>query len=80
MQSGLVTYTFDGDTFVGKFSVIGARDDEIVVVNYNKSQISATVGHLPKETVAKTLLGELVREDLVCRGKSGKISMAKPAG
>ena len=57
-----VTYIHDGDTFVGQYRVADHGSVHSVSVQFEGASISARVGGLKEETVARTLLGELVRE------------------
>ena len=57
-----VTYLHDGDTFVGRYHVTDLGKVHSVSVQFEGSSISARVSGLREEIVARTLLGELVRE------------------
>ena len=57
-----VTYLHDGDTFVGRYHVTDLGQVHSVSVQFEGSSISARVSGLREEMVARTLLGELVRE------------------
>lgn len=57
-----VTYTFDGDTYVGSYQTTSFAGVQSVAVQLADKTISARTGKLSEEAVARTLLGELVRE------------------
>ena len=69
MEPGLITYVFDGDTFVGHFRLKGDGQSAMLTVWYKHVQAAARVNGLKPETVARVLLGELVRDDLA--GQAG---------
>jgi hypothetical protein len=57
-----VTYTYDGDTFVGSYLTTSFAGVQSVAVQLADKTISARIGDLSEEKVARILLGELVRE------------------
>ena len=70
MRKQKVMCQYDGDSYVGIFSVNGEGDAEAISVQYNGMTVSARLGSLRPEFVAKTLLGELVRERAMGGGKT----------
>ena len=64
MEPGLITFVFDGDTFVGHFRLRGDGHAAMLTVWYKHVHAAAQVNGLKPETVARVLLGELVRDDL----------------
>ncbi len=64
MVSRVVSFVFDGDTFLGSYGLAVVREAPAVVVRYKRAQKSAKIGQQAVEVVARILLGELVREDI----------------
>ena len=64
-----IRYQLDGDAFTGMYEVMGSGESTEVSVRFGGSSISAVAGQLGTEVVARTLLGELVREKLALTKK-----------
>ncbi len=56
-----ISYTLDGDTFVGRYRVSEHEHIRSVSVQFEQQALSARLGDLPEEMLARMLLGELVR-------------------
>ncbi|MCW6510057.1 hypothetical protein [Lichenifustis flavocetrariae] len=65
MNSQEISCTVDGRIFTGTFEVVGHGEVGAVSVQLDGDAISARTGSIPPEIVARTLLGELVREKLM---------------
>jgi hypothetical protein len=65
MNGRMISYTHDGDTFVGRYRVSHGRGSPSVSVEYERAIVSASVGAEPEERVARSLLAQLVREKLI---------------
>jgi hypothetical protein len=65
MSSQNVTCTYDGDTFVGRYGVSGQGEAAEIKVTYRGRALATRVGDLRPEFLARTLLGELVREQIL---------------
>lgn len=64
MSAGTVSYTYRGEIHHGDYVCTGEGAGAIIEVRYAAERISASTGRLPPETVARVLLGELVRDTL----------------
>ena len=56
-----ISYTLDGDTFVGRYRVSEHDNVPAVSVQFERYALSARLGDAPEESLARSLLGELVR-------------------
>ncbi len=64
MADKSISYDLDGQTVTGRYALAGHADTLAVSVQFEGHSISAFIGQLRPETVARTLLGELVRARL----------------
>ncbi len=62
MTKRRVTFTYDGDTFVGSYVTTSYAGIKSVAVQLEGRTQSARVGELDDVRVARSLLGQLVRE------------------
>lgn len=56
-----VSYMLDGDTFVGRYRVTEHDRVAAVSVQFEQHALAARLGTVPEESLARLLLGELVR-------------------
>lgn len=56
-----ISYTLDGDTFVGRYRVSDHEHVPSVSVQFERQALAARLGSAAEEAVARRLLGELVR-------------------
>ena len=56
-----ISYTLDGDTFVGRYRVSEHDHVASVSVQFERHSLSARLTGVPEEFLARSLLGELVR-------------------
>jgi hypothetical protein len=65
MKGRRISYTLDGDTFVGLYQVDQRGGAPQISVEFERATASASVGSQPEEQVARALLGQLVRDKVV---------------
>lgn len=56
-----ISYTLDGDTFVGRYRVSEHDHVPSVSVQFERQALSARLSDMQEEVLARTLLAELVR-------------------
>ena len=56
-----ISYTLDGDTFVGRYRVSEHEHVPSVSVQFERQALSARLDNIAEEALARRLLGELVR-------------------
>ena len=61
MDRRQISYTHDGDTFVGRYRVTEHDRVASVWVQFEQHALAAKLGAYPEELVARWLLAELVR-------------------
>jgi hypothetical protein len=72
-----ITYTFDGDTFVGRYRIDEQERGSSLLVEFEQATASTKIGSQPEQQLARALLGRLVREKLAAR-QQGEASSASP--
>lgn len=56
-----ISYVMDGDTFVGRYRLSELGQVPSISVQFEQQALSARLGDMPEEALARTLLGQLVR-------------------
>ena len=68
-----ISYTFDGDTFVGRYRVSEHERVASVSVQFERQALAARLDSAPEEVLARRLLGELVRAKVAAEIPSGSL-------